>query len=51
LVAPTLDINHTHSIKTAESNASSSKAGASGGAAGTVDGNVPSASVSSFGDG
>lgn len=51
LVAPTLDIDHTHSTKIAESNASSSKAGASGGAAGTVDGNVPSASVNSFSDG
>lgn len=51
MVAPTLDIDHTHSIKIAESNASSSKAGASGGNAGTVDGSTPSAKVNDFKDG
>lgn len=51
MVAPSLDINHTHSTKVAESNASSSKAGASGGNAGTVDGSAPSATVGAFGSG
>lgn len=51
MVAPSLDLDHTHSIKTAESNASSSKAGAKGGNAGTVDGSTPSANVSDFSNG